>query len=385
MSKHIISSDFKLGILGGGQLGKMFIQSISNWDINTVVLDPSANCSSAAICTKFVQGDFNDFDTVYDFGKNLDLITIEIENVNVDALKKLQEEGKEIYPTPEILEIIKDKGLQKEFYSNNQLPTSTFKLFNSEQDIIDAVEKEEIKIPFVQKLRKEGYDGKGVKVISCKEDLKDLLHGKSLVEEKVKIKKELSVIVARSIKGEVSTFPLVEMEFNPEANLVEYLICPANVSTECVKQAEKLAIQVANAFNFVGILAVEMFLDENDEILINEIAPRPHNSGHHTIESVVTSQYEQHLRAILGLPLGSTDLIIPAIMVNVLGEPGYEGDVIYQGLNECLAIEGLKLHVYGKKVTKPFRKMGHITILDKDLASARKKAEYIKQNFKVIA
>ncbi len=385
MEEQYISSDFKLGILGGGQLGKMLTLSASNWDVKTVVLDPSKECSAAHTCNEFIQGDFNDFDTVYEFGKKVDLITIEIENVNVEALKKLKQEGKKVLPCPDKLEIIKDKGIQKEFYENNQLPTSKFQLFSSENDIIKAVENKEIQLPFVQKLRKEGYDGRGVKVVETANDLNDLLKGASLVEEKVTLKKELSVIVARSSNGEVKSFPVVEMEFNPHANLVEYLICPASISEAIEKKAESLAIEVVNSLDFVGLLAVEMFLDENDDILINEIAPRTHNSGHHTIESVFTSQYEQQLRAILGLPLGSTALKIPSIMVNVLGEPGFEGKVKYKGLKECLATEGVKLHVYGKKVTKPFRKMGHITILDKDLNNARKKADYIKEHFKVIA
>lgn len=385
MEEQYISSDFKLGILGGGQLGKMLTLAASNWDVKTVVLDPSAECSAAHTCNEFIQGDFNDFDTVYEFGKKVDLITIEIENVNVEALKKLKQEGKKVLPCPDKLEIIKDKGLQKEFYAKNQLPTSKFQLFSSESDILKAVESKEIQLPFVQKLRKEGYDGRGVKVVETANDLNDLLKGASLIEEKVTLKKELSVIVARSSNGEIKSFPVVEMEFNPQANLVEYLICPASISETIEEKAEKLAIEVVKSLDFVGLLAVEMFLDENDDILINEIAPRTHNSGHHTIESVFTSQYEQQLRAILGLPLGSTALKIPSIMVNVLGEPGFEGKVKYQGLKECLATEGVKLHVYGKKVTKPFRKMGHITILDKDLDNARKKADYIKEHFKVIA
>lgn len=385
MEEQYISSDFKLGILGGGQLGKMLTLASSNWDLRTVVLDPSSECSAAHTCNEFIQGDFNDFDTVYEFGKKVDLITIEIENVNVEALKKLKQEGKKVLPCPNKLEIIKDKGLQKEFYLKNQLPTSKFKLFSSEGDILKAVESKEIQLPFVQKLRKEGYDGRGVKVVENTNDLNDLLKGASLIEEKVTLKKELSVIVARSSNGEVKSFPVVEMEFNPQANLVEYLICPASISEAIEEKAEKLAIEVVKSLDFVGLLAVEMFLDENDDILINEIAPRTHNSGHHTIESVFTSQYEQQLRAILGLPLGSTALKIPSIMVNVLGEPGFEGKVKYQGLKECMATEGVKLHVYGKKVTKPFRKMGHITILDKDLDNARKKADYIKEHFKVIA
>jgi 5-(carboxyamino)imidazole ribonucleotide synthase len=383
--EQIISSDFKLGILGGGQLGKMLTLAASNWDVNTYVLDPSDSCPSAPTCTKLVVGDFNCFSTVYDFGKNLDMITIEIENVNLDALIKLKSEGKKVYPCPEKLAIIKDKGLQKEFYEKNGFPTSKFQLFESENEIKDLVKSGAMSLPFVQKLRKEGYDGKGVKIVKSQDDLNDLLVGKSLIEDKVEVYKELSVIVARSVNGEIKCFPLVEMEFNPTANLVEFLICPANVADSVEKKAEKLAIDLVEALEYEGILAVEMFLDKDDNILINEVAPRTHNSGHHTIESIFTSQYEQQLRAIFGFPLGSTELKIPSIMINVLGEPNYEGQVLYSGLMKCMEVDGAKFHIYGKKITKPYRKMGHITILDKDINKAREKAEFIKENLKVIA
>ena len=383
--KQFITSDFKLGILGGGQLGKMLTLAASNWDVNTYVLDPSNACSAAQTCTHFKRGDFNDYNTVYEFGQKMDMITIEIENVNIEALKKLKEEGKEVYPNPDTLAIIKDKGLQKEFYLDKSLPSSDFLLFKNEAEIKKAVKEGKIQLPFVQKLRTEGYDGKGVKVVQTNEDLAHLLKGASVVEQKIAIDKELAVIVARSTQGEIKCFPIVEMEFSPEANLVEYLICPANVSKAIAEQADKLAVEVVAALDYEGILAVEMFLTKNGQLLINEVAPRPHNSGHHTIESILTSQYEQQLRAIFGFPLGSTSLKIPSIMMNVLGEPGYQGQVKYVGLNKCMAIDGIKLHIYGKKTTKPFRKMGHITILDKDLNSAKEKAKYIKQHLKVIA
>jgi 5-(carboxyamino)imidazole ribonucleotide synthase len=383
--EQLITSDFKLGILGGGQLGKMLTLAASNWDVNTYVLDPSRVCPSAQTCTKLVQGDYNSFSTVYNFGKDLDMITIEIENVNLEALRKLKEEGKKIYPCPEKLAIIKDKGLQKEFYKKNGFPTSKFQLFENETEIKDAVKSGLINYPFVQKLRKEGYDGRGVKIVNALNNLNELLTGKSVVEHKVDVYKELSVIVARSVKGEIKCFPLVEMEFNPKANLVEYLICPASVSDTIAVSAEKLATDVVEALDYEGILAVEMFLDKENNLLINEIAPRAHNSGHHTIESIFTSQYEQQLRAIFGFPLGSTTLKIPSIMINILGDPDYEGKVNYLGLTKCMAIDGVKLHIYGKKTTKPYRKMGHVTILDKDLNQAREKAKYIKENLKVIA
>lgn len=380
-----ITSTFKLGILGGGQLGKMLTLAASNWDVNTYVLDPNNECSAANTCSKYVQGDFTNYEDVYNFGKEVDLITIEIENVNIDALKQLKAEGKTVYPDPQILEIIKDKGLQKTFYKEHNIPSSEFELFNDEQAIKDAVQKGDLTIPFVQKSRSEGYDGKGVKVVTTLDDLNELLPGPSLAEKKVQIKKELSVIVARNPSGDIKCFPIVEMEFNHEANLVEYLLCPAEVSNEIAEEAKELAIMLVKAMEFEGLLAVEMFLDTDGNILINEVAPRPHNSGHHTIESAFTSQYEQHLRAILDFPLGATEAKIPSIMLNVLGEPGYEGEVKLSGLKECMSCEGVKLHMYGKKITKPFRKMGHITILDKDIEQAKKKANYIKENFKVIA
>jgi 5-(carboxyamino)imidazole ribonucleotide synthase len=380
-----ITSTFKLGILGGGQLGKMLTIAASNWDVNTYVLDPNNECSAATTCSKYVQGDFTNYEDVYNFGKGVDLITIEIENVNIDALKQLKAEGKTVYPDPQILEIIKDKGLQKTFYKEHNIPSSEFELFNDEQAIKDAVQKGDLTIPFVQKSRSEGYDGKGVKVVTTLDDLNELLPGPSLAEKKVQIKKELSVIVARNPSGDIKCFPIVEMEFNHEANLVEYLLCPAEVSNEIAEEAKELAIKLVKAMEFEGLLAVEMFLDTDGNILINEVAPRPHNSGHHTIESAFTSQYEQHLRAILDFPLGATEAKIPSIMLNVLGEPGYEGEVKLSGLKECMSCEGVKLHMYGKKITKPFRKMGHITILDKDIEQAKQKAKYIKENFKVIA
>lgn len=382
---QVITSTYKLGILGGGQLGKMLTLAASNWDVNTFVLDPNVECSAATTCSSYIQGDFTSYDDVYNFGKNMDLITIEIENVNIEALQKLKSEGKTVYPDPEILKIIKDKGLQKIFYKEHNIPSSAFELFDDAAAIKLAVEEGRLNIPFVQKSRSEGYDGKGVKVVSKTEDLNDLLPGPSLAEEKVKIDKELSVIVARNPSGDIKCFPIVEMEFNHQANLVEYLLCPAEVSTETAQNAEELAINLVKAMKFEGLLAVEMFLDTDGNILVNEVAPRPHNSGHHTIESAFTSQYEQHLRAILDFPLGATEAKIPSIMLNVLGEPGYEGDVKLAGLKECMSCEGVKLHMYGKKITKPFRKMGHITILDKDIEQAKQKAKYIKENFKVIA
>ncbi len=384
MNDLISNSDFKLGILGGGQLGKMLIQAASTWDINTYVLDPDSTCPASELATKYIRGDFRDYDSVYRFGSEVDLITIEIEHVNTDALIRLKKEGKDIHPDPHVLEIIKDKGRQKKFYSENGLPTSDYKLYEDKNSIIEDCKNEILKIPFVQKTRRFGYDGKGVQIVNSIDDLEYLLDGESLVEKLVSIKKELSVIVAQDSKKEIRAYDPFEMEFHENANLVEYLISPARISSDIRSRAVDLSRQTISALGIQGLLAVEMFLDEEDNLLINESAPRPHNSGHHTIESSVTSQYEQHLRAILGFSLGSTDLLINSVMVNILGEKGYNGNVRYEGIEACVGIEGVKVHIYGKKQTKPFRKMGHVTILDKDLESALKKAEKVKHTLRAV-
>jgi len=382
--EQLVTSEFKLGIIAGGQLGKMLTLAASNWDIITYVLDPSKACPASNTCNEFVQGDFTCFDTVYEFGKNLDMITLEIERVNTEALSKLKSEGKKVYPDPDILRIIQDKGLQKEFYYRKGLLSSSFQLFKTKEAIIAAVDSGRLTFPFVQKARRDGYDGKGVHIVNEAKDLKHLLTADSVVENKVSITKEIAVIVCRSTTGEIKTFPAVEMEFNAKANLVEFLTCPAKLTVSQESEAKNLAISVIKNLDYEGILAVEMFLDKYDNVIINEIAPRPHNSGHHTIESAFTSQYEQHLRAIFGFPLGSTEIKLPAIMINILGEPGYEGLVKYDGLTSCMAIEGIKFHIYGKKTTRPFRKMGHATVLDHNIEKAKEKAKFIQQNLKVI-
>ncbi|MDD4761228.1 MAG: 5-(carboxyamino)imidazole ribonucleotide synthase, partial [Bacteroidaceae bacterium] len=320
-----------------------------------------------------------DFDSVYQFGKMVDILTFEIENVNIEALKKLKSEGLKIVPEPEILELIQDKGLQKEFYKNNGIPTSAFKIYESKATILKGIDKGEINLPFVQKLTKGGYDGHGVAVINSKNDLIKILSGVSVIEEKVEIEKEISVIVARNRKGEIKSFPVVEMYFDPIANLVDELICPALITVEQSEKAVNLASEIIELLNMEGLLAVEFFIDSKGEVIVNEVAPRPHNSGHHTIESIITSQFEQHLRAILNLPLGSTKIKLPSVMINILGADGYEGPVIYEGLSESLAIDGVKIHLYGKKITKPNRKMGHVTIMSSSINCALKKAEKVKQ------
>lgn len=380
-----ISSAFKLGIIGGGQLGKMLVQAASKWDIKTYILDPDENCSAATLCTKFIKGSFRNYEDVYQFSQEVDLVTFEIEHVNIEALYQLQQENKIIYPQPNVLATIQDKGLQKQFYAKHNLPTAKFELFNSKAEIITAIHQQKITFPFVQKSRKEGYDGKGVVVIKSLQEEQYIFDTPSVVEEAIAIEKELAVIVAKNANNELAAFPVVEMEFSAEANLVEQLICPATISNEIEEKAIALAKNVIEKLDMIGILAVELFLTTNGEILINEVAPRPHNSGHHTIESAFTSQFEQHLRAILGFTLGSTKNIMPTVMLNLLGEPNYRGNAIYKGFEESLKTEGVNVHIYGKTTTKPFRKMGHVTIIDETMENAKAKATTIKNQLKIIA
>jgi len=381
--EQLVTSNFKLGIIAGGQLGKMLALAASNWSINTYILDPDEQCPAASCATKFFKGDYLNFDDVYNFGKKVDMLTFEIENINIEALKKLKAEGLKIYPDPEVLEIIKDKGLQKAFYKKENIPSAPFNLYNSKEEILEGIKKCEIKFPFVQKLRTGGYDGRGIAIIKNETDLKNLLQGESVIEEVISFKKEISIIAARNQKGEVKCFPAVEMEFNIHENIVEKLICPASINELKSLEATELATKIASSLNFIGLLAVEMFIDNNDKIWVNEAAPRPHNSGHHTIESTLTSQYEQLLRAIFNFPLGSTSLKMPSIMINLLGEDGFEGKAKYIGLAEALKIEGVKIHLYGKKTTKPYRKMGHVTILGKTIEEAIKNAELVQKILKV--
>ena len=383
--EKLVTSEIKLGIIAGGQLGKMLVLAASNWNVKTYVMDKDEHCPASSSCTYFFKGDPLNFNDVYEFGCLVDVLTLELENVNIEALKKLKSENKKIYPDPFKLEIIQDKGLQKQFYKKIDVPTSSFTLFQNKKEIVNSIENGMLKFPFVQKLRKGGYDGRGVAIIRSKDDLNILLEGASEVEEHINIEKEISAIVARNERGEVKCHPTVEMEFNPNANLVEMLLCPSTLPVNVEKEAEDLAIKIINQLNLYGLLAVEMFVDKNNKIWINEIAPRTHNSGHHTIESAITSQFEQQLRAIFNLPLGSTHLKLPAVMINLLGEPGFEGKVKYEGLTECMATEGVKIHLYGKKITKPFRKMGHVTVLAPTIDEAKRKADIVKQKMKVVS
>ncbi len=374
MIRKPYQKDFKLGVLGGGQLGRMLLQDAVDLDIKIAALDPDEKAPCHQIVHEFVHGSFKDKQTVLDFGKDKDLITVEIEHVNIEALKELEASGIPVYPQPDLLAIVQDKGLQKEFYSKNNIPTAPYALVN---DKAEAMERGDL-LPFAQKLRKGGYDGKGVSIIRTEKDFEKAFDAPSVLEQFVDFEKELAVIVARNAQGEVKAFPTVELEFNPEANLVELLFAPAQVSENIDEKARSVAMKTIEAFGFVGLLAVELFLTKDGEILVNEVAPRPHNSGHQTIEGNVTSQYAQHLRAILGLPLGSTDQVRPAGMVNLLGAPDYTGEAYYEGLENILSLPGVYPHLYGKSTTKPFRKMGHVTITADTVGEVKRLANEVK-------
>lgn len=382
---HYFSSEFTLGILGGGQLGKMLLYETRKFDIKTSVLDPSNEAPCKIACDHFEIGDLMDFDTVYNFGKKVDVLTFEIELVNIEALEKLEKEGIIVYPRPRTLKNINDKITQKQFYQTHQIPTSPFQVFDSNTNLFLAVSNQDLVFPFVWKQSKGGYDGMGVSIIRNKKDLNKLINVPCIAEQLIPFKNELAVIVSRNPKGEIKTYPVVEMEFHPEANQVEYVICPARIDDKVAEKARAIAVKVSEAFEHVGLLAVELFQTEADKILVNEVAPRPHNSGHYSIEGSVTNQFEQHLRAILNLPLGETNSKLAAIMVNLVGEEGYRGNVEYKNIENILSLEGVTPHIYGKKQTRPFRKMGHVTIVNQDLNKAHKIAEIVKNTIKVIS
>jgi len=378
MNKNWNSKEFKIGVLGGGQLGRMLIQEAINLNLHIHIMDPDQNAPCASIAQTFTCGAITDFDAVMEFGKDKNLITVEIENVNIEALEMLEKSGVQVYPQPHVLKIIKDKGTQKQFYKKNGIPTSPFVIFDSAQELMNA----SIELPAVQKLRTGGYDGKGVQILK---DAKSSFDAPHLIENLIDFEKEISIIVARNDKGQISTFPSVECEFNPEAHLVEFLFSPAEISQEIENKAKEIASDLIEKIDMVGILAVEMFLTKSGELLVNEIAPRPHNSGHHTIECCETSQFAQHLRAILGLPLGSTALIQPGAMINLLGEKGHTGTAIYEGLSELLNHTHVFPHLYGKEQTKPLRKMGHITITGNSIKEVKETAEKIKDLIHIVA
>ncbi len=378
MNRRWNSKDFKIGVLGGGQLGRMLIQEAIDLDVHLHMIDPDPNAPCALIAHSFTCGSITDYDTVIEFGKDKDLITVEIENVNIEALEALEQNGVKIFPQPRVLRIIKDKGIQKQFYVDHNIPTAPFTLY----DNANALEEANISYPIIQKMRTGGYDGKGVQLLQQSSDSYD---APNLCESLIDFDKELSVIVARNENGDVQCFPSVECEFNSEANLVEYLFSPANISKEITQKANSIAMDLIQKLDMIGLLAVEFFLGKNGELLVNEIAPRPHNSGHHTIECCNTSQYAQHLRSVLNLPLGDTTLITPGAMINILGEKGFTGPAIYEGLEKILGISGVHPHIYGKSDTKPFRKMGHVTITGETLIQVKRIADEVKETIKVKA
>lgn len=373
--------ELHIGLLGGGQLGRMLLQQAINLNLNISVMDPDKQAPCRHLVKTFKQGSLTDYEAVYAFGKDKDLITIEIENVNIEALKALEKEGKTVYPQASIIELIQDKGAQKMFYQRHSIPTSDFFLIENKEQI----GKYASYFPFFQKLRRGGYDGRGVVKLVNPHQIEKAFDAPSVLERLVDFEKELSVIVARNASGDIKTFPVVECEFNPQANLVEFLFSPASIKKNIEKEAEAIAARVAEKLGIIGILAVEMFLTKDGKILVNEIAPRPHNSGHQSIEGNATSQFEQHLRAILNLPLGDTSITRPSVMVNLLGEFGHEGPAVYEGLEEVLQFKGVYVHLYGKANTKAFRKMGHVTLVDEDLAKAKQKARMVQRTLKVKA
>lgn len=385
MPLNYFSSDFTIGILGGGQLGKMLLYDTRKFDIKTAVLDPSPEAPARLACNAFSVGDLMDYDAVVQFGQNVDLLTIEIENVNVDAMEKLEQEGVMVYPPTRVIRVIQNKARQKLFYIDHGIPTAEFSRYAYTNEIKDSIANGALNIPFVWKSAQFGYDGQGVKVVRSEEEINKLPNVECIVEELVDFKRELAVIVARGVSGEIKTYPVVEMEFHPEANQVEYVICPARIENEISERAREIAVDVATKLEHVGLLAVEMFQTKEDKLLVNEVAPRPHNSGHYSIEASYTNQFEQHLRAILDLPLGKTDSKLGGIMVNLVGEEGHQGEAVYENIEKIMGMEGVTPHIYGKAQTRPFRKMGHVTIVNEQISEARKMAGMVKKTIRVIS
>ena len=360
----------------------MLLQAAIDWNLRVHILDPDPEAPCRSLCTQFTPGSLTDYDTVYQFGQGVDVLTIEIERVNVDALEALERDGKRVFPQPSVIRVIQDKRLQKQFFRDHNLPTADFVLTENRADVAQA---EAHFFPAFHKLGRDGYDGRGVQRITSVADADKAFDAPGVLERAVDFAKELAVIVARNERGDVQTFPTVEMVFHPELNLVDYLFAPATISDQIHQQAQAIARRTADALGIVGLLAVELFLDKQGNVLINEVAPRPHNSGHHTMRANVTSQFEQHWRAILDYPLGDTTAYQPAAMVNLLGEDGHNGPAVYEGLETLLAMPGVFPFFYGKAITKPFRKMGHVTVMDDSLDALREKVERVKAGIRVVS
>ena len=369
----------KLGLIKGGQLGKMLLQAAPSFDIQSYVMDDDIHCPCRHLCYEFTQGDAMNFDDVYAFGKKVDVLTFEYEHIHVEALKKLKAEGLSIYPDPTIIELVQDKGRQKEFYRSHHIPTADFQIVPNRLALNACTEF----FPAVQKTCRAGYDGKGIYKLRDEGDIPGAFNEPSVLEKHIDFDKEISIVVARNFSGEVAVYKPVEMLFHPDKNLVEFLRCPANISVDIEKKATAIAMYLLRELDLVGALAVEMFVTKEGDVLVNEIAPRVHNSGHHTLEGALTSQFEQHLRAVMGLPLGLTDMTLPSVMVNLLGDEHSDGKAVYQGVEEALGLGGVYIHLYGKERTRPFRKMGHATILDHDVNAAIAKAKRVKEIIKI--
>lgn len=364
----------KAGILGGGQLGRMLLQQAANYPVETFVMENDVNCPSAHLCHHFVKGDITKYEDVYNFGKNLDVLTIEIENVNEDALQKLEDEGVKVFPKPSALRIIKNKIWQKEFYQLHSIPTSEFVVTQNNEALLDH----EHFLPAVHKLAEGGYDGRGVQLLHQASDLPKGFNEPAVLEKMVSIKKELAVMIAVSLSGETAIYSPVDMVFDTNLNLLSHQLSPAQVPEKVLWKAEAIALKVVRELKSPGIFAVELFTDHDDKVWVNETAPRVHNSGHHSIEACYSSQFDMLWRILLEYPLGNTDHILPAAIVNILGAPGFTGPAVYKGLNEVMAMDNVFVHLYGKTHTKPGRKMGHITILSSERQELLHKANQIK-------
>ena len=371
----------KIGILGGGQLGRMLLQAGANYPVTTFVMENDRECPAAHLCHRFTKGDITNYDDVYNFGKALDAITIEIESVNISALKKLEEEGVSIYPRPAALEIIKNKILQKQFYKENKIPTAEFVITHQRNELQDHINF----LPAAHKLATGGYDGRGVALLKNEDDLQKGFDEAAVLEKLVLIKKELSVIIGMNENGDTAIYPPVEMIFNDDLNLLEYQLSPAQLDEKTVLQAQAVALSVVRSFKSPGIFAVELFIDIEGNVLVNETAPRVHNSGHHTIEANFSSQFDMLWRIMLDYPLGNTKPIMNSAIVNLIGEDNYKGPAVYDGLEEILKIENVFVHLYGKKETRPGRKMGHVTILSNERQHLVHIANKIKQTIKIIS
>ena len=373
--------DKRIGILGGGQLGRMLCLAGHSMDMNLAILDKSVDFPAGDVCDNFTEGDITNYDDVVQFGQDLDIITIEIEKVNIEALEYLDSKSIKVHPSPEIIKTIQDKAIQKDFLTNQKIPTAPYRRIENRRQLQDAISSGEVRFPFVQKLRKDGYDGRGVQVCNLDFSPTQFFDAPSIVEELVDIDKELAVIVSRNEKGDLAIYDSVEMVFDPDANLLDYQISPSQINLQLERTIQSLAYNIATSLNLVGNLAIELFLTKSGDIMVNEMAPRPHNSGHHTIEACQVSQYENLLRAVSNAPLGSPALLSPALLINLLGSPAYTGKTIYSGIEEILRIPNAHLHLYGKITSKPKRKMGHVTILSNQIEIELANIEKVKSSF----